>query len=234
MVESEEREDDRNFGEVKSCVPRSVADRGASPRLKVHFCNAGALGASWGRLGVKGVNDIVMFSGRNRSSGVGASRLFAPVPRQPKARSTAQSWYAGDARPLPGCSPAQRGQGWASGRRGAFAPPLPERAFVALCLLAPSARRYPRLEPRGADCAARLKRGTLTNLYKERPALLDRADKKFDAAVAAAYGWPVDLTDEQILERLLALNLARAAEEQTASKVKIPKTSCEKLAEEGT
>ena len=32
-----------------------------------------------------------------------------------------------------------------------------------------------------------------------------------DAAVAAAYGWPADLPDAGILERLLALNLARAA-----------------------
>jgi hypothetical protein len=30
-------------------------------------------------------------------------------------------------------------------------------------------------------------------------------------AVLAAYGWPHNLTDEQILERLLALNLERAA-----------------------
>jgi hypothetical protein len=28
--------------------------------------------------------------------------------------------------------------------------------------------------------------------------------------VFAAYGWPADLSDEEILERLLALNLARA------------------------
>jgi hypothetical protein len=28
--------------------------------------------------------------------------------------------------------------------------------------------------------------------------------------VLAAYGWPADLSDEQILERLLALNLERA------------------------
>jgi hypothetical protein len=28
--------------------------------------------------------------------------------------------------------------------------------------------------------------------------------------VLAAYGWPHDLADEQILERLLALNLKRA------------------------
>ena len=76
--------------------------------------------------------------------------------------------------------------------------------------------RHPRLEPRDADCAARLKLRTLTNLYNERPTWLDLAHKKLDAAVAAAYGWPPDLTDEQILERLLALNLERAAEEAKA------------------
>ena len=69
--------------------------------------------------------------------------------------------------------------------------------------------RYPRLEPRDAECAAKLRQRTLTNLYNERPAWLDLAHKKLDAAVAAAYGWPADLTDEQILERLLALNLER-------------------------
>ncbi len=35
-----------------------------------------------------------------------------------------------------------------------------------------------------------------------------------DAAVFDAYGWPHDLTDEQILERLVALNAERAAEEK--------------------
>lgn len=34
-----------------------------------------------------------------------------------------------------------------------------------------------------------------------------------DAAVADAYGWPVDLPDDQILERLVALNAQRADEE---------------------
>ena len=85
--------------------------------------------------------------------------------------------------------------------------------------------RYPRLEPRDADCAAKLKKRTLTNLYNERPAWLDNAHKKLDAAVAAAYGWPADLSDEQILEKLLALNLERAAEEAKAANVKKPKTS---------
>jgi type II restriction/modification system DNA methylase subunit YeeA len=85
--------------------------------------------------------------------------------------------------------------------------------------------RYPRLEPRDAVCAAKLKERTLTKLYNERPAWLDLAHKKLDAAVAAAYGFPADLTDEQILERLLALNLERAAEEAKAAKVKKPRGS---------
>ena len=83
---------------------------------------------------------------------------------------------------------------------------------------------YPRLEPRDADCAAKLEKRTLTNLYNERPAWLDLAHKKLDAAVAAAYGWPADLSDKQILEKLLALNLERAVEEAKAARVKKPKT----------
>jgi hypothetical protein len=90
---------------------------------------------------------------------------------------------------------------------------------------------YPRLEPRDADCAAKLKKRTLTKLYNERPAWLDLAHKKLDAAVAAAYGFPADLTDEQILEKLLALNLERVAEEEKAANVKKPKASREKQAD---
>ncbi|WP_209012070.1 hypothetical protein [Roseibium aggregatum] len=36
---------------------------------------------------------------------------------------------------------------------------------------------------------------------------------QIDAAVAQAYGWPVDLSDEEILFRLVDLNKERAAEE---------------------
>ncbi|RPJ83776.1 MAG: hypothetical protein EHM18_13155 [Acidobacteria bacterium] len=43
--------------------------------------------------------------------------------------------------------------------------------------------------------------------------VLKQIHDELDAAVAAAYGWPVDLSDEQILERLVALNAERAAEE---------------------
>lgn len=93
--------------------------------------------------------------------------------------------------------------------------------------------RYPRLEPRDATCAAELKKRTLTALYNERPAWLDHAHRKLDAAVAAAYGWPADLSDEQILERLLALNLQRAAAESAATaKPKHRKPQREKSADE--
>ncbi len=64
------------------------------------------------------------------------------------------------------------------------------------------------LNPPGAS-EAELKKRTLTNLYNQRPTWLDQAHKRLDAAVLAAYGWPADLDDEQILARLLALNLAR-------------------------
>ena len=61
---------------------------------------------------------------------------------------------------------------------------------------------------------ADLKKRTLTNLYNTRPAWLDIAHKELDKAVAAAYGWAdytPEMPDEEILRRLLALNLERAA-----------------------
>jgi hypothetical protein len=56
-----------------------------------------------------------------------------------------------------------------------------------------------------------LKERTLTNLYNKRPDWLDLAHKRLDTAVFDAYGWPHDLSDDEILARLLALNLKRAA-----------------------
>jgi type II restriction/modification system DNA methylase subunit YeeA len=56
---------------------------------------------------------------------------------------------------------------------------------------------------------------TLTHLYNDMAdgtcAWLENAHRKLDEAVFAAYGWPSKLTDQQILERLLALNHARPA-----------------------
>ncbi|MBM3190028.1 MAG: hypothetical protein FJZ90_15055 [Chloroflexi bacterium] len=65
------------------------------------------------------------------------------------------------------------------------------------------------LNPPGAS-GQELKRRTLTNLYNQRPMWLALAHEKLDEAVFDAYGWPHDLEDEEILERLLALNLERA------------------------
>ena len=69
----------------------------------------------------------------------------------------------------------------------------------------------PRFLPVDDEAASRLKKRTLTNLYNERPTWLDNLHQSLDAAVFAAYGWPPDITEEQILERLLTLNLKRAA-----------------------
>ena len=55
-----------------------------------------------------------------------------------------------------------------------------------------------------------LRRRTLTNLYNARPAWLDTAHQRLDEAVFNAYGWPSDLSDGEVLARLLALNLERA------------------------
>lgn len=64
-----------------------------------------------------------------------------------------------------------------------------------------------------------LQKRTLTNLYNQRPTWLDLAHRKLDQAVLAAYGWLDLLTDdgideEEILARLLALNLERAQQEE--------------------
>ena len=70
-------------------------------------------------------------------------------------------------------------------------------------------RRNRWLNPAGLSDADKKKR-TLTDLYNAPAPLARFAHKQLDAAVFAAYGWPADLPDEQILEKLLALNLERA------------------------
>jgi len=52
---------------------------------------------------------------------------------------------------------------------------------------------------------------TLTALYNTRPGWLQRAHAALDEAVAAAYGWPADLPDDEAVTRLLALNRERGA-----------------------
>ncbi len=71
---------------------------------------------------------------------------------------------------------------------------------------------YPdRILPKDAQAAVTLKQRTLTNLYNQRPQWLADAHRDLDAAVAAAYGWPADISEEDALAKLLELNLSRAA-----------------------
>jgi type II restriction/modification system DNA methylase subunit YeeA len=81
--------------------------------------------------------------------------------------------------------------------------------------IAEAARRLDELrrnwvDPEGAS-EAELKKRTLTNLYNARPTWLENAHKVLDETVFAAYGWPLDLTDEEVLQNLLALNLERSS-----------------------
>jgi type II restriction/modification system DNA methylase subunit YeeA len=62
-----------------------------------------------------------------------------------------------------------------------------------------------------------LKKRTLTNLYNQRPEWLANAHCALDEAVFAAYGWPSDLSKEEILARLLALNHERASAQAKAT-----------------
>ena len=67
-----------------------------------------------------------------------------------------------------------------------------------------------RVLAKDAASAEILKTRTLTNLYNQRPAWLDNAHRELDAAVAVAYGWPEDISDDDALARLLDMNLERA------------------------
>jgi type II restriction/modification system DNA methylase subunit YeeA len=74
---------------------------------------------------------------------------------------------------------------------------------------------YPdRILPKDAQAAVTLKTRTLTNLYNQRPQWLADAHRDLDAAVAEAYGWPSDISEEDVLAKLLALNLSRAGAAQ--------------------
>jgi len=73
--------------------------------------------------------------------------------------------------------------------------------------------KYPRVVPKDDKTAALLKKRTLTNLYNERPAWLANVHRKLDEAVFAAYGWSPGLSDDELLAKLLELNLSRAGKE---------------------
>jgi type II restriction/modification system DNA methylase subunit YeeA len=98
-----------------------------------------------------------------------------------------------------------------------------QRAAIAQAAKELNDLREAWLNPTGLS-EAELKKRTLTNLYNERPTWLHNAHVKLDKAVLAAYGWgdlsPEDLhanekptrmkAEQELLKRLLALNLERA------------------------
>jgi hypothetical protein len=98
--------------------------------------------------------------------------------------------------------------------------PFPHPTEAQRKAIAEAARELDRLRtgwlnPPGlleADLAKR----TLTDLYNARPTWLAQAHERLDSAVLAAYGWPSDIGREDLLARLLDLNLARANGEATA------------------
>jgi type II restriction/modification system DNA methylase subunit YeeA len=97
--------------------------------------------------------------------------------------------------------------------------PFPHPSDAQRDAIAEAARDLDRLRtgwlnPPGLSDADLAKR-TLTNLYNARPTWLAQAHERLDAAVLAAYGWPADLDREDLLARLLVLNLARAGAEAT-------------------
>ena len=68
---------------------------------------------------------------------------------------------------------------------------------------------YPRRPvPKKARFEKPLKQRTLTKLYNTPRQWLADAHAELDAAVAAAYGWPADITDDEALRELLAFNRA--------------------------
>ena len=54
-------------------------------------------------------------------------------------------------------------------------------------------------------------RRSMTALYNENPPWLQTAHADLDAAAADAYGWPANLPDDEILRRLVRLNVSGAA-----------------------
>lgn len=87
------------------------------------------------------------------------------------------------------------------------------QAAIAVAARTLDEQREAWLNPAGVNPAI-LQDRTMTGLYNRRPAWLEDAHEALDMAVFAAYGWPTDLPDDAILERLLKLNQERAAKRE--------------------
>jgi hypothetical protein len=88
--------------------------------------------------------------------------------------------------------------------------PFPQPTEQQREAIAAAARALHEVRQSGLDNDPRL---TLTALCNKRPTWLADLHRALDEAVFAAYGWDPAIGDEELLERLLALNLERAEEE---------------------
>ena len=86
---------------------------------------------------------------------------------------------------------------------------IDHRDAIAAAAVSLNEQREAWLNPPNAD-PDELRQRTMTNLYNDPPVWLQIAHQEIDEAVFAAYGWPADLSDDEVLARLLALNLERA------------------------
>ncbi len=87
---------------------------------------------------------------------------------------------------------------------------LAHREAIAAAAVSLDDQREAWLNPPNID-PDELRQRTMTNLYNAPPVWLQIAHQEIDEAVSAAYAWPADLSDDEILSRLLALNLERAS-----------------------
>ena len=95
-----------------------------------------------------------------------------------------------------------------------FPAPSPEqRAAIEVAARELNELRETWLNPEGLVGEKELKKLTLTNLYNERPTWLRNAHAELDAAVFAAYGWNDEPDNQELLERVLQLNIERQAVE---------------------
>jgi type II restriction/modification system DNA methylase subunit YeeA len=90
-----------------------------------------------------------------------------------------------------------------------------------------------RILPKNTSAAAKLRERTLTKLYNERPDWLAEAHRDLDVAVAAAYGWPADIADDDALVELLDLNLSRSgvATVRPGEPYRVGRSTFEKISE---
>ncbi len=92
--------------------------------------------------------------------------------------------------------------------------PFPEPTGEQREAIAEAARELNRLRENWLNppslSESALKKRTLTNLYNARPTWLQLVHERLDQAVLDSYGWAEDLSEQEILERLLTLNLERA------------------------